>query len=163
MESFEGKVAVVTGGGSGIGRGISLALANAGSTVVVADIDGEAAEQVAKQIDGRALQTDVTSNESVEALASYVASETGGVDIVCNNAGVYLGGDMRDTTEDDWRFVLSVNLAGDRLLSLGDVEYMVHVTVHIHVGAPHAFEKRLGALDLDRGWANEVPTSSHFA
>jgi NAD(P)-dependent dehydrogenase (short-subunit alcohol dehydrogenase family) len=112
MDRFENKVAVVTGGGSGIGRGICLALAGAGSRVVVADIDGDSAEQVAKEVDGFAVTTDVTRTDSVDALADAAVKQLGGVDIVCNNAGVYLGGEMRDTTEDDWRFVLSVNLDG---------------------------------------------------
>jgi NAD(P)-dependent dehydrogenase (short-subunit alcohol dehydrogenase family) len=112
MDTFDGKVGVVTGGGSGIGRGICLALAEAGVRMVVADIDAESAESVAKEVGGIAVPTDVTSSESVETLAATVAREMGGADIVCNNAGVYLGGEMRDTTEDDWRFVLSVNLDG---------------------------------------------------
>ncbi|MCH2169924.1 SDR family oxidoreductase [Myxococcota bacterium] len=117
MEDFEGKVGVVTGGGSGIGRSICLALAGAGAKVVVADIDGENASKVVEEIKakgatGFAVPTDVTRSDSVEALANAVVEEMGGVDIVCNNAGVYLGGDLLDTTEDDWRFVLSVNLDG---------------------------------------------------
>jgi len=117
MQSFEGRVGVVTGGGSGIGRGICLALAEAGASVVVADIDGDSATQVVEQVAakgarGIAVTTDVTQTDSVAALAETSVRELGGVDIVCNNAGVYLGGDMADTTEDDWRFVLSVNLDG---------------------------------------------------
>jgi NAD(P)-dependent dehydrogenase (short-subunit alcohol dehydrogenase family) len=117
MDSFEDKVAVVTGGGSGIGRGICLALAEAGASVVVADIDADNASKVADEVTGKgarglAMATDVTQTDSVAALADFVVKETGGVDIVCNNAGVYLGGEMSDTTEDDWRFVLSVNLDG---------------------------------------------------
>ena len=117
MDDFRDKVAVVTGGGSGIGRGICLALAEAGAHVVVADIDGESAGKVAEEVGGKgvrgsAVATDVSKTESVAALASAVVDEMGGVDIVCNNAGVYLGGEMADTTEDDWRFVLSINLDG---------------------------------------------------
>ena len=117
MDNFEGAVAVVTGGGSGIGRGICLALAEAGANVVVADIDDESAGKVAEEVRGVgvrgiAVATDVSKTESVAALASAALKEMGGVDVVCNNAGVYLGGDMRDTTEDDWRFVLSINLDG---------------------------------------------------
>ncbi len=117
MESFEGKVGVVTGGGSGIGRGICLALAEAGASVAVADIDGDNASKVAEEIAATgarsfAVTTDVTQTDSVAALSDAVVKEMGGVDIVCNNAGVYLGGEMADTTEDDWRFVLSVNLDG---------------------------------------------------
>ncbi len=117
MESFEDKVGVVTGGGSGIGRGICLALAEAGAHVVVADIDADNAAKVAEEVSGMgprglAVATDVTRADSVEALANAVVKEMGGVDVVCNNAGVYVGGEMADTTEDDWRFVLSVNLDG---------------------------------------------------
>jgi NAD(P)-dependent dehydrogenase (short-subunit alcohol dehydrogenase family) len=117
MDVFEDKVAVVTGGASGIGRGICLALADAGSHVVIADIDEESAAKVAGEVSGRgvrslAVVTDVAQTESVRALASATVQEMGGVDIVCNNAGVYLGGAMADTTEDDWRFVLSINLDG---------------------------------------------------
>ncbi len=117
MQSFEGRVGVVTGGGSGIGRGICLALAEAGAHVVVADVDADTAAKVAEEVGGRgvrglAVTTDVTKSGSVAALASVATSEMGGVDVVCNNAGVYLGGDMADVTEDDWRFVLSVNLDG---------------------------------------------------
>ena len=117
MDDFKDKVAVVTGGGSGIGRGICHALAEAGANVVVADIDEESAGKVSEEIGGKgvrgvAVATDVTRTESVTALASTTLKEMGGVDVVCNNAGVYLGGEMADTTEDDWRFVLSVNLDG---------------------------------------------------
>lgn len=117
MDVFEDKVAVVTGGASGIGRGICLALADAGCHVVVADIDEESAGKVAEDLSGRgvrslAVRTDVAQTESVNALADAAVGEMGSVDIVCNNAGVYLGGDMADTTEDDWRFVLSINLDG---------------------------------------------------
>ncbi len=117
MDDFKDKVAVVTGGASGIGRGIGLALAEAGANVVVADIDAESAGKVAEEIAGKgvrsiAVPTDVSQTESVAALASAVVKQMDGVDIVCNNAGVYLGGDMSGTTEDDWRFVLSINLDG---------------------------------------------------
>jgi len=117
MEAIEDKVAVVTGGGSGIGRGIALALAGAGTNVVVADIDADNAAKVAAEVSakgprGFAVTSDVTQADSVESLAQAASTEFGGVDIVCNNAGVYLGGEMADTTFDDWRFVLSVNLDG---------------------------------------------------
>ena len=117
MDNFEGKVAVVTGGASGIGRGICTAFASAGAKVVVADIDAEGAKKLAGELEGKgvrslAMTVDVASSESVAALAAKVVEEMGGVDIVCNNAGVYIGGDMADVTEDDWRFVLSINLDG---------------------------------------------------
>ncbi|MFK7894834.1 MAG: SDR family oxidoreductase [Myxococcota bacterium] len=117
MEDFKDKVAVITGGASGIGQGIGRALAAAGAHVVVADIDEDLAIKTAEVFRGLgvrslAVRTDVRKNDSVEALASAAQSEFGGVDLLINNAGVYLGGEMRDATEDDWRFVLDVNLDG---------------------------------------------------
>jgi NAD(P)-dependent dehydrogenase (short-subunit alcohol dehydrogenase family) len=117
MDDFRGKVAVVTGGASGIGRGIARALAGAGAHVVVADVDGDAAEKLAEELRGKdvralAVVTDVRERDSVENLASLIVREHGGVDIVCNNAGVYLASDMADVSEDDWRFVMSINLDG---------------------------------------------------
>jgi NAD(P)-dependent dehydrogenase (short-subunit alcohol dehydrogenase family) len=117
MDGFQDKVAVITGGASGIGHSICSALASAGAHVVVADVDVEGAQKVAEELKGKgvrsiAVATDVSKPESVAALADTVVKEMGGVDIVCNNAGVYIGGEMADVTEDDWRFVLSINLDG---------------------------------------------------
>ena len=108
---------MVTGGASGIGRGISHALAEAGAHVVVADVDADGAEKACDELRSKgaralAVRTDVTSPESVANLVAAACAEFDNVDIVCNNAGVYLGGPMRDVTLDDWRFVLSVNLDG---------------------------------------------------
>lgn len=117
MQDFRNKVAVITGGGSGIGLGIGRALAREGARVVVADLDAAAAERAADELAGLGTQTlavatDVRKSASVESLAERVAKEMGGVDLLFNNAGVYLGGPMRRATEDDWRFVMDVNLDG---------------------------------------------------
>jgi NAD(P)-dependent dehydrogenase (short-subunit alcohol dehydrogenase family) len=117
MKDFKDKVAVVTGGASGIGLGIARALASEGAHVVLADIDEDAARKGAEELRNRGVRsldvrTDVRDNASVDALAAAVQSEFGGLDLLFNNAGVYLGGEMRDVTEDDWRFVLDVNLDG---------------------------------------------------
>jgi NAD(P)-dependent dehydrogenase (short-subunit alcohol dehydrogenase family) len=117
MDNFQDKIAVVTGGASGIGMGISRALAAAGAHIVVADIDSDAADKTAEDLRGRgarslAVRTDVRDDASVAALFEAAQSEFGGIDLLFNNAGVYLGGEMKDCTEDDWRFVLDVNLDG---------------------------------------------------
>lgn len=111
MDSFEGKVRLVTGGGSGIGRGICLALADAGANLIVTDIDLDNAARVAEEVMGKGLRgipvhVDVRKTDSVAALAETAVQEIGDVDIVRNNAGVWPGGEKRDTTEDDWRFIL---------------------------------------------------------
>src|ERR1700748_706118 len=91
---LEGAVAVVTGGGSGIGRGIALAFARAGSAVVVADIAPERATNVAAELvelgaDATGWTCDVTDRDSVEALADAAWERYGHVDVVANNAGVF--------------------------------------------------------------------------
>lgn len=117
VKDFRDKIAVVTGGASGIGLGIARALAGEGAHIVIADIDEDAAIKASEELRTRcvrslAVRTDVRETASVGALAATVQAEFGGLDLLFNNAGVYLGGAMRDVTEDDWRFVLDVNLDG---------------------------------------------------
>ena len=117
MHDLKDRVAVVTGGGSGIGSGICRALAAEGVKVVVSDVDETAGNAVAESIRGEggtaiAVRTDVSRRGDVEALAQKTLDELGRVDIVCNNAGVLVGGPMLEATEDDWRWLLEVNVMG---------------------------------------------------
>lgn len=109
------KAAVVTGGGSGIGRGIALGLAQAGADVVVADIDIAAAEQVAQEIRAKgrraaAFRCDVTDEASVEALADFAWDTMGSIHLVFNNAGIVaLGAAVECSTKDlNWSFDVNV-------------------------------------------------------
>ncbi len=112
-----GTVAVVTGAASGIGRATALALAAARSTVVCADIDGDAAEKVAAECsehgrDARAYRVDVTSRDAMEELADAVERDVGPAGILVNNAGVGMTGRLGDMSLDDWNWIRSVNLDG---------------------------------------------------
>jgi NAD(P)-dependent dehydrogenase (short-subunit alcohol dehydrogenase family) len=111
------KVAVVTGGGSGIGRGIGLALAESGADVVIADIDFERAQAVAKEIRelarrAVAFKCDVTREDSVEALADFAWQEMGHVELVFNNAGIVAVGMATEATVEDLRWTYDVNVYG---------------------------------------------------
>ena len=118
MEELKGRLAVVTGGGSGIGRGLSLGLAAEGMTVAVADIQQANAEAVAAEIEsagGRALAlgVDVTSASSLAAAAKEILARAGGVNLLCANAGVLARvGPLSDHTVEDWEYTLSVNVLG---------------------------------------------------
>jgi NAD(P)-dependent dehydrogenase (short-subunit alcohol dehydrogenase family) len=112
-----GRVAVVTGAASGIGRALVEVFAEAGSSVVVADLDAAAAEEVAAGIrskggDAVAIAVDVAVSTSVDELAAATLGRFGRVDVLCNNAGVSTFNLMQDQTLDDWRWVFGVNLWG---------------------------------------------------
>jgi NAD(P)-dependent dehydrogenase (short-subunit alcohol dehydrogenase family) len=112
-----GRVAVVTGAASGIGRALAEAFAAAGSSVVVADLDEAEAKAVAEGIrgaggDARAVGVDVSDPDAVDRLAQTTLELFGRVDVLCNNAGVSTFNLFRDQTLDDWRWVFDVNVWG---------------------------------------------------
>lgn len=114
MSFLEGKVAVVTGGNRGIGRGISEALHSEGATVVLTARDAAAATRAAGEIGARAtgLACDVRDEASVGRLFAEVEKRHGGCDVLVNNAGIGIFGPVADTQPDDWRAVIETNLNG---------------------------------------------------
>jgi NAD(P)-dependent dehydrogenase (short-subunit alcohol dehydrogenase family) len=112
-----GRVAVVTGGASGIGRALATAFAAEGSAVVVGDIDAAGAAAVADELraaggDAEAVTVDVSSAASVDHLAAVAVERFERVDVLCNNAGVSTFNLLQDQTMDDWRWVFNVNMWG---------------------------------------------------
>ncbi|MEM5836366.1 MAG: SDR family NAD(P)-dependent oxidoreductase [Candidatus Aenigmatarchaeota archaeon] len=113
---LEGKVAIVTGAGQGIGREIALAFAKEGAKVVVTDITGKEKE-VAKEIESLggealALKVDVSSNKDAKKMAQEVLKKFGRIDILVNNAGIFPFKPFAEMEEKDWDKVLNVNLKG---------------------------------------------------
>ena len=109
---MDGQLALVTGAGSGIGKETALALAAAGAEVLCVDIDFEAAERTAAQAGGLAYQLDVADGQAAHKLAAHVTSQHGVPDLLMANAGIGVSGSFLDTSEEDWRRVLDVNLWG---------------------------------------------------
>lgn len=112
MDKFQNAVAVVTGGASGIGRGIAESLYERGAQVVLADRDQDSLRASAEELGVHGVVTDVTDPESVKNLAAEVMERYGQVQILCNNAGVGPRGNVADLTLDDWRWIIDVNLWG---------------------------------------------------
>ncbi|KUM80235.1 SDR family oxidoreductase [Streptomyces curacoi] len=117
-DRFGGQLILVTGAGSGIGRATAYAFAEAGARVVAVDRDAEAAARTAQMSrligapEAWAETVDVSDEQAMEKLAEKVATEYGVVDVLVNNAGIGLSGSFFDTTPEDWKKVLDVNLWG---------------------------------------------------
>ena len=114
------KVAVITGGAQGIGRAIALGMARDGANVVVADLQGEKAASVANEIKALghgalAVEVNVASESSVKHLGKTTFDRFGCIDILVNDAGVYLKSSVVDMTEADWDRTLDINLGGNFL------------------------------------------------
>ncbi|MBI3248195.1 MAG: glucose 1-dehydrogenase [Deltaproteobacteria bacterium] len=117
MTRLDGQVAIVTGGGQGIGHGVALCLARAGAHVVVADAAQDrlaeaVAEVEAVGVQSLGMQVDVTKAASVDGMVSATLARFGKIDILVNNAGVVVVKPIHDQTEADWDRVLDVNLKG---------------------------------------------------
>jgi len=117
-KSFTGKIVLVTGAASGLGRGIALAFARAGSDLVLVDIDEGGLRETASMVEGcgsRSMvkRVDVSDRGRMEAMAGEVLSKWGRVDILVNNAGVGVGGELVNIPMEDIEWITGINLMGE--------------------------------------------------
>jgi meso-butanediol dehydrogenase / (S,S)-butanediol dehydrogenase / diacetyl reductase len=147
---LDGRVAVVTGAGSGIGQGIARVLAREGADVVLTDIATDNVEQVAPGLGGSALQHDVTSWDSCMAMADRVMEDKGRIDVLVNNAGVSSGVAFQELDEAEWDRVNNVNAKG------------VFLTTRAVV--PHMIEQRSGSIVSISSMAGKegLPLLAHY-
>ncbi|MDY6796520.1 MAG: SDR family NAD(P)-dependent oxidoreductase [Actinomycetota bacterium] len=115
---FSGKIVLVTGAASGIGRGVALAFARAGSDLVLVDVDGGRLRETADMVEASgsrclAKRVDVSSRSQMEAMAGEVLSDWGRVDILINNAGVGVGGELVNIPMEDLEWIVGINLMGE--------------------------------------------------
>ena len=127
MGRLDGKVCVITGAGSGIGRTSAILFASEGGRVVVADIDLDSAQKTVAEIKDRAwaAKVDVTDEAETSSLAKTVIEREGRIDVLFNNAGIAGVGDITETRPELFDRVMQVNVRGVYLMSRAVVRYMV--------------------------------------
>jgi len=173
--SLKGKVAIVTGSASGIGRGIAFGLAEADANVAVADINLEGAQEVAAEIAEKglpramAVRVDVTEKASVERMVEAVRSEFGRLDTLVNNAGIAPAAPLPDFPEEKWDQAVAINLKGyflcaqaaaRALIAQGEGGHIINISSKSGVrGSPEnsAYNAtKFGQIGLAQGWAREL-------
>ncbi|TYB89193.1 SDR family oxidoreductase [Oceaniovalibus sp. ACAM 378] len=154
---LQGKTAIVTGAGSGFGAGIARKFAAEGARVMCADINLDAAQQVAREIGGIAQLVDVGQSDSVNDMAAAALEAFGALDILVNNAGItHLPGLMEDITEEDFDRVLNVNAKSVYLTARALVGHMkgrgTGAILNIASTAGVSPRPRLNWYNASKGW-----------
>ena len=173
---LSGRLAIVTGAGSGLGRSIALGLARAGANVALADIDTAGAAETAQLIAAErpdvaalAVGCNVTDEQSVENVFIALLAEWGGLDILVNAAGVAPAYSLMDLPVDKWRFALEVNLTGYFLMARAAAKIMTAQAIGgsiINISSKSGLEPsknntpynatKAGEIHMARGWALEL-------
>ncbi|UXU64277.1 3-oxoacyl-ACP reductase FabG [Staphylococcus agnetis] len=117
-------IALVTGGANGIGKGIAEALAKAGATVMIGDIDEANGQKTAKAIQGQFYKLDVTNKKNIDAVVEAIVAEHGKIDILASNTGVYPQIEIEELTEADWDNIQNINLKGTFLVTQAVLKQM---------------------------------------
>jgi NAD(P)-dependent dehydrogenase (short-subunit alcohol dehydrogenase family) len=174
MREFRGRTAFVTGGASGIGLSMARAFGRAGMNVVLADIDREAAADAAErlsheQIKAMPARCDVTERASIETAAEETIAAFGKVHVVCNNAGVAVGGQIGSVRERDWDWIIDVNLKGvvhgteiftPLIKAHGEGGHIVNTASMAGMVSPPGMEPycatKFAVVAMSEGWAQQL-------
>jgi len=167
------RVALITGGGQGIGRAVALRFAGEGAKVVVIDIVAESARAVADEIkaaggEALAVTCDVTRRDQIDALVGQVLDAYGQIDILCNNAGITRDARLVKMTEDEFDSVVDVNLKGVFNLTQAVAPHMIErgygrvisassiVGLYGNFGQTNYVASKAGVIGMTRVWAREL-------
>ena len=174
MQDFRGKTAFITGGASGIGLAMAEAFGREGMNVMLADIEQDALDRAvadlrAKQVRAEGVVCNVSSRDAVRAAALETIAKFGKVNVVCNNAGVAVGGMLGQIPEQDWDWIIDVNLKGvvygtevfaPLIASHGEGGHFVNTASMAGMVSPPGLEPycatKFAVVTMSEGWAMQL-------
>ena len=168
MGLLKNKIAVITGGGRGIGKATAQLFTNEGATVVIAEFDEVSGQSTANELGAHFIKTDVSNEESVNALFNFVSSKFGQLDILVNNAGILADSTLKKLDPDSFDAVINVNLRGVYLCGRAAADIMIEqgsgvvlnassVVAHYgNFGQTNYVASKAGVIGITKVWAREL-------
>jgi 3-oxoacyl-[acyl-carrier protein] reductase len=168
MGLLESKIAVITGGGRGIGKATAQLFTNEGATVIIAEFDEVSGQSTANELGAHFIKTDISNEESVNALFNFVSSEFGQLDILVNNAGILADSTLKKLDPDSFDAVINVNLRGVYLCGRAAADIMIEqgsgvilnassvVAHHGNFGQTNYVASKAGVIGITKVWAREL-------
>ena len=168
MGLLENKIAVITGGGRGIGKATAKLFTNEGATVVIAEFDEVSGQSTANELGAHFIKTDISNEESVNALFKFISSEFGQLDILVNNAGILADSTLKKLDPDSFDAVINVNLRGVYLCGRAAADIMIAqgsgvilnassvVAHHGNFGQTNYVASKAGVIGITKVWAREL-------
>ena len=168
MGLLESKIAIITGGGRGIGKATAQLFINEGATVVIAEFDEVSGQSTANELGAHFIKTDISNEESVNALFNFVSSEFGQLDILVNNAGILADSTLKKLNPDSFDAVINVNLRGVYLCGRAAADIMIEqgsgvilnassvVAHHGNFGQTNYVASKAGVIGITKVWAREL-------
>ena len=168
MGLLESKIAVITGGGRGIGKATAQLFTNEGAMVVIAEFDEVSGQSTANELGAHFSKTDISNEESVNALFNFVSSEFGQLDILVNNAGILADSTLKKLDPDSFDAVINVNLRGVYLCGRAAANIMIEqgsgvilnassVVAHQgNFGQTNYVASKAGVIGITKVWAHEL-------
>ena len=168
MGLLENKIAVITGGGRGIGKATAQQFINEGARVVIAEFEEVSGQSTASKLGAHFIKTDISNEQSVNALFDYVSSEFGQLDILINNAGILADSTLKKLDPDSFDAVMNVNLRGVYLCGRAAADIMIEqgsgvilnassvVAHHGNFGQTNYVASKAGVIGITKVWAREL-------
>lgn len=168
MKRLEGKVAIITGGSSGIGKATSRKFASEGAKVIIWDVNQEAGEKLAVELNGKFDKVNTADYEEVGRAAKNVFNDHGKIDILINNAGITRDATLKKMTPEQWQQVVDVNLTGVFNCGQQVQHYMVQagsgriinassvVGIYGNFGQSNYVATKAGVIGMTKVWAREL-------